>query len=114
MNTEQLILIKQAIETQLHEVTDEITMLESLAEPLVEDRSAGRLSRIAAIAEKNMSDAALHNANLRMIQLKQALHDSDSPDFGICAICAKPIPIARLLLIPESTVCVHCAEKQEG
>ncbi|WP_415713596.1 TraR/DksA family transcriptional regulator [Maridesulfovibrio sp.] len=30
--------------------------------------------------------------------------------FGECEECGEGIPIARLLALPESRFCVHCAE----
>lgn len=114
MKDDDLASIKQAIESQLCEVRDEIANLESFDEPLSEDRSEGRLGRMAAIARKNMSDAALENANVRLTQLEQALVEIDAPDYGSCMICGTTIPIARLLLMPASKICVKCAERQEG
>ncbi|MGS2761853.1 TraR/DksA family transcriptional regulator [Sinomicrobium sp. M5D2P9] len=30
-------------------------------------------------------------------------------DFGICIKCKKPIPMGRIMAMPQSTLCVHCA-----
>ncbi|MBW1833433.1 MAG: TraR/DksA C4-type zinc finger protein [Deltaproteobacteria bacterium] len=34
----------------------------------------------------------------------------DDPDFGLCCECEEPIPFARLMIMPESDLCVKCAE----
>jgi len=34
-------------------------------------------------------------------------------DFGICEECGEPIPIERLLIVPESDMCVNCQSEME-
>jgi DnaK suppressor protein len=34
-------------------------------------------------------------------------------DFGICEECGDPIPIERLLIVPESDMCVNCQSEME-
>ena len=34
-------------------------------------------------------------------------------DFGICEECGEPIPIERLLIVPESDLCVNCQSEME-
>ncbi|MBW1682792.1 MAG: TraR/DksA family transcriptional regulator [Deltaproteobacteria bacterium] len=34
-------------------------------------------------------------------------------DFGICEECGEPIPPARLLIVPDSTLCVTCQQEAE-
>ena len=33
--------------------------------------------------------------------------------FGVCAKCEANIPVKRLLAIPETTLCIRCAQKRE-
>jgi len=48
---------------------------------------------------------------VKLEQLKKALEKIDLPEFGICIRCANSIPQGRIMLMPESAVCVACAEK---
>jgi hypothetical protein len=34
-------------------------------------------------------------------------------DFGICEECEEPIPIERLLIVPEADMCVNCQSEME-
>lgn len=34
-------------------------------------------------------------------------------DFGICEECGEPIPIERLLIVPEADLCVNCQSEME-
>jgi DnaK suppressor protein len=42
--------------------------------------------------------------------MERALTMIDDPDFGLCHECEEPIPFARLMIMPESDLCVKCAE----
>ena len=33
----------------------------------------------------------------------------DDPELGICVKCKQPIPLKRVILMPQSPYCVHCA-----
>ncbi|WP_083816292.1 TraR/DksA family transcriptional regulator [Flagellimonas ruestringensis] len=56
-----------------------------------------------------MNDAALREAELRQRKLKLVLDKVKEPDFGICRKCKQPIPDGRLMIRPESVLCVKCA-----
>jgi len=43
-------------------------------------------------------------------QLKAALHRLDEDNYGICAGCGEDISEQRLDAIPETTLCVNCAD----
>ncbi len=42
--------------------------------------------------------------------LERIKHDQD---FGICEECERPIPEARLMIVPEAVLCVSCQEELE-
>jgi len=41
--------------------------------------------------------------------LERALNNIDDPDFGLCENCDEEIPFARLMIMPETVLCVLCA-----
>jgi DnaK suppressor protein len=47
-------------------------------------------------------------------KLERALARIDHPDFGLCRECEEPIPSARLMILPETDLCVQCAENLDG
>lgn len=87
----------------------DIESLEALTQPIAPENSIGRVSRMDAINNKSVNEAALRQARIRLAALEKALSQVGEPDFGLCARCKNPIPSARLLLVPESRFCVRCA-----
>ncbi|WP_422350792.1 TraR/DksA family transcriptional regulator [Flagellimonas sp.] len=58
---------------------------------------------------ENVSDAALREAEFRYKKLLSVLDKIDDPDFWICRNCKQPIQEGKLMVMPESVLCVHCA-----
>jgi DnaK suppressor protein len=95
-------------------ITATLTQLEELKEltkPISPNDAIGRISRMDAINNKTINDAALRRAEEKMKKLRFAQKRSEQNDFGICARCKNDIPAGRLLLMPESNRCVHCADR---
>jgi len=44
-------------------------------------------------------------------KVERALDNIDKGNYGICESCGKPIPMARLDVLPYVTLCVDCARK---
>lgn len=82
---------------------------ESLTRPIAPDNAIGRVSRMDAINNRAITDAALRKAREHLSGLLSHFEGLDDPDFGHCARCKKEIPIQRILLAPESRFCVNCA-----
>ena len=64
-----------------------------------------------AINNKSVNEAALRNTINKLTLLKSALKRINHEDFGLCIRCKNEIPIQRILLMPQSNRCVHCASK---
>ena len=80
------------------------------AKPVAPENSIGRISRMDAINNKSITEAALQNAELKLSRLKNMLPRVGTEDFGKCAKCKCEIPIMRILLMPQSRFCVNCAK----
>ena len=46
-------------------------------------------------------------------QLEDALARIKDGTYGICRVCAKPIPLARLEAVPTTTLCVPCKQAEQ-
>ena len=46
-------------------------------------------------------------------QLEDALARIKDGSFGVCRLCTKPVPLARLEAVPTTTVCVPCKEAEQ-
>jgi DnaK suppressor protein len=113
MNDSKRAEIKQRIIIEISETKEKIAALHLLVQPISPDNAVGRLSRMEAIGTKAINESALGNANRKLGRLQHAITQIDEPDFGSWYECGEPIPLGRILLMPESTLCIGCAEELE-
>lgn len=96
---------------EMQELREEIPHLEKLLEPVAPDNAIGRISRMDNIVNQSVAEAQLSKARIRLMSLEKALKRVDEDeDFGRCIECDDPIPMARLKAMPETELCVQCAE----
>jgi DnaK suppressor protein len=95
---------------EVKETKEKISTLGKMSKPIAPDNAIGRLTRMEAINAKSINDANIRTAKIRLMNLEKALERINDPDFGICQICEKQIPLKRLMIVPESNACVQCLE----
>ncbi len=104
---------KKVFEKQAKEILAkskiEIENLKELTKPIAPENSIGRISRMDAINNKSVNEAALRTLEQKVKRIESALMRIGDKDFGICRKCKKNIPEGRLLLLPGSIFCVNCA-----
>ena len=101
--------LKDKILTSISDTERDISELEELTKPISPENAIGRISRMDAINNKSINDAALVQTRSKMDKLLLAKQKCDDSEFGICQKCHGAIPMGRLLLMPESLFCVRCA-----
>ena len=111
MKEEERNALKIKIEEAIVLTKEKIEGLEKATQPISPENSIGRISRMDAINNKSVAEAALRSSSQKLSKLRVALSKLDQPDFGICTFCKNPIPPARLMYMPESTRCVRCADR---
>ena len=92
-------------------IKEDIVSYKERTQPVAPDVAIGRLTRMDAISNKSINEAALREAQNTLAKLQRALKMIDRPGFGLCRECEEPIPVARLMIMPESDMCVECAEE---
>ncbi len=102
--------LKLKIEEEIAKAQQQIDELKIQTQPISPENAIGRISRMDAINNKTVNEAALREAELKLANLKIALSNINDPDFGTCHNCKNPIPIGRILLVPQSRFCVNCAK----
>ena len=112
MNAEQKTKLRELINKEIEELKLTIERVKETIQPIAPDDAIGRLTRMEAINAKSVSEANLRSSQARLSKLESALNNIDDPEFGICAGCEEPIPIGRLMVIPESRMCVKCIESR--
>lgn len=100
--TEQLGALKLELERSLQAGAES-------ARPVELDQSAvGRLSRMDAMQQQKMAQAARRNLQVRISQCATALEAVTRKEYGVCRACEEPIGYRRLNARPESAFCVDC------
>lgn len=105
--------LKQHVVEKISELKKDIKSYRALSQPVSPDNAIGRLTRMEAINSKSINEAALAKAKNTVAGMERALGRIEDPDFGLCRECEEPIPFARLMIMPESDLCVRCAEALE-
>ena len=97
-------LLKELISTKakILEYTD-------LSKPIAPENAIGRVSRMDAINNKSIVEAALRESKKKLIDLSTIKKKINSKNFGMCISCNIEIPYGRLIIRPNSKKCVNCA-----
>lgn len=101
--------IKARIESEISKTELQIQEYKELTLPVAPENSIGRISRMDAINNKSVTEAALRKAKEKLEKLKFALSKVDLDDFGVCIKCKQTIPLGRILIMPQSRTCVKCS-----
>lgn len=107
MNKEEL---KEKLREQIAKTEEKLVSYEAMSAPITPDDSIGRVTRMDAINNRSVAQAAFSQAKDKLQKLKHMLATvDDDPNFGNCKRCGRPIPPMRVILMPESPFCVRCA-----
>ena len=112
MDADQIKALHKHILEKIEDVKGDIKSYKLNAKPVAPDNAIGRLTRLEAMNSKSINEAALRTSKEGLVKLERALNMLSAPDFGYCMACEEPIPYARLMIVPETVFCVHCAQKQ--
>ena len=92
-------MLSDARERLIELQTELRSLIEASAEasrPVDLDEPIGRLSRMDAIQQQNMTQASRRAAELRLQQVSSALKRLDADEYGDCLLCGEEIGDARL------------------
>lgn len=106
MNKEEL---KDHISKEIERLEKQVAQYKELTKPISPENAIGRVSRMDAINNKSVLENALRKAEERLYKLKEITDKIDGDNFGICRKCHQKIPLQRVMLRPESGLCVSCA-----
>ena len=110
MNKDNKEKLKQKIHEEIKIQKHLIENFTKNSKPVSPDNAIGRLTRMEAISSQGISEASLNSSKAKLGKLKKTLITIDAPNFGICARCSTAISHERIMLMPESEMCVSCAE----
>lgn len=111
MTDEQKAQVKESILKKIKRTESDIEYLVELTKPIAPENAIGRISRMDAINNKSINEAALRKARNKMVDLNRALDEFDKPGFGICKQCGGDIEHGRMMIMPEGNTCMSCLKK---
>lgn len=103
-------VIRQKLLDEISQTKLLIKEYQEMTKPVAPDVAIGRISRMDAINNKSITEAALRQSEEKLVNLQRVLSKIDEKDFGMCLKCYKQIPFGRILIRPESLYCVNCAK----
>ncbi len=103
--------LKARLIAEKDRLSKHVSDLKELTKPIAPENAIGRVSRMDAINNKSVNEAALRKAEKKLKGITTALENINEKDFGLCKRCGREIPFQRLLIMPESTRCVICAQR---
>lgn len=109
MDAEEKLLVRNALEKKYNKLNKDIAELQELTKPESPDSAIGRVSRMDAINNRSVNEATLRKKKIQLSKIQTALIEIEKPEFGKCIRCGKTIQKERIMLMPESNVCVNCA-----
>ncbi|MBS4042204.1 MAG: hypothetical protein KGZ59_05235 [Chitinophagaceae bacterium] len=106
MDTE---MIKEKILKEIAKTEKVLAKSKEMAKPNRSAEAVGRVSRMNDINHQTISFALENQSKAKLASLKKILEKVGTPEFGLCLKCKKKIAMGRILIRPESLLCVKCA-----
>src|SRR6056297_1208078 len=103
--------LEKKLKEEKQKVEKRIKGLKELTQAVAPDNAIGRVSRMDAINNKSVNEAALRTAENKLSAIEEALKNIDKEEFGKCRKCGQPIQMGRLVIMPESSLCMRCAQR---
>lgn len=111
---EQITELTHSLEDIRLEIEAQLDASREDARPVDLDEPIGRLTRMDAMQQQNMTQAGRRSLEARLQQIAGALAGVQTGDYGFCRRCDEPIGYPRLRARPESRLCVRCQEHREA
>ena len=97
--------LRQGLNRALENVDDKVVELDQ--------SKMGRVSRIDAIQQQQMSAAGRRAQTLRLRQVRAAMERMVAGTYGECLNCEESIGAPRLTARPEAPFCLDCQSRRE-
>lgn len=92
---------------------EELEKLQDKTKPIDLDQPIGRLTRIDALQDQQITLAQKRRIQNRLSAIKGALQRLTQGSFGLCVDCEEEIEEKRLYARPETFLCLNCQRERE-
>ena len=100
--------IRNRINCKILDIDERIIEYRELTKPIPPSVAIGRVSRMDAINNRSINQAALRQLEVQRKGLESALSRLNDDKFGRCFGCGEAIPVGRILIMPGAIKCVRC------
>jgi DnaK suppressor protein len=108
MTEEEKNLLREQIKKELSTLEESVVTLTELISSEVQSDANDWFSSKESNPSKEINELALEKARQRIVILNDVIRRIDTPGYGICIKCNKPIPFERMKAIPSTTRCISC------
>lgn len=106
--------LREALVAQRDELQAFLRLTAEGSKPVDLGTPIGRLSRMDAIQQQEMTKASRATLERKLLQVQASLDAFDRGDYGLCRSCEEPIGYRRLRARPEAPFCLSCQDRRES
>ena len=106
MKKENMETIKQMLETEREKLLAQLQL--SAEDDQSVDKNPDQMDIAQAYNDQDISSAMQTFEEKQLVQVEIALKAIAQGNYGSCQICQQPIPLERLQVMPNATMCVGC------
>lgn len=108
MTAEEKEEIREQVRAELATLEKSVITLTDLLNAEVQSDANDWFTTKESNPSKEVNEMTLAKSTKRIMILKNILNRIDTPEFGICVVCHKPIPFGRMKASPSATTCITC------
>jgi DnaK suppressor protein len=109
-----LVYFKKRLEERLAAIIDGEAEKKGESPVELDQARVGRLSRMDAMQQQAIAQAAARLAGLERLRIEAALKRIVAGEYGCCIVCGEEIAEGRLRFDPSVPTCISCAKKTEA
>lgn len=109
MTSKELAQIRERALQKQTSLKVRIAEYRELTRPIPPSEAIGRVSRMDAINNRSVNEAALRQLEKEAKGLAAAMDRMLEAKYGKCRRCGEDIPVGRLMLMPGAIHCVRCS-----
>ena len=114
LTPEQAEELHQALLTERLRLQQHLQLTKEGSKPVDLDTPIGRLSRMDAMQQQQMTRASRSTLETKLLQIEASLKAYRRGEYGYCRACEEPIGYRRLKARPEAPFCLSCQDSRES
>ncbi len=111
---DQLEELRQVLLADRVRLEEHLRLTKEGSKPVDLSTPIGRLSRMDAIQQQEMTKAGRSTLEVKLRQVDASLEAHRKGEYGSCRCCDEPIGYRRLKARPEAPFCLTCQDNRES